>query len=325
MKHKWFQLVTLSSALCIASASWADTITWSGGSGNWNDDASWGGTQPTSTDIAVLNIGSTITVNLPGETAARLNVSNGGSVEVEAGGALALTGTGDTASYSLAGGNLLISGGAVTANAAQNNFINSGGSMSITAGSFSTAGNTRFGDGGSGTLTVSGTGSYSGGQLRLSASGTGNVSLTGSSATISGLSQIRADGGINNFNLTLGISGINAISTTGNFILNGTSTLSLDLAAYDVATYGNQVNLFAWGGTPTAEWDAVLINGTGLGLISVAAPSSTSFSAGQVEGDFVVTANSIFLDNLVVVPEPSALALLGVGLGLIAAARRRIR
>jgi hypothetical protein len=322
MKRIWIQLLTLSSALFIANVSCADTITWSGGSGNWDNDASWGGTEPTGVDVAILGNGSTITVNLAGETAARLSVTSG-TVEVETGGNLALTGTGESSTFGLNGGNLLISGGAVTANASVNDFIQGGSTMSITSGSFSrSAGITRIGDSTPGTLTVSGTGSYSGGNLRLI--NTGTVNLTGSSASITGLSQIRALGGVNNFNLTLGNSGINAISTTGEFTLTGTSTLSLNLLAYDVVN-GDQVNLFAWGGTPTADWDTVLINGTSLGSISVAAPSTTPFTAGLWQGDFVVAANSIYLDNLEIIPEPSAFALLVAGLGLIAAARRRMR
>ena len=307
INRKWIPLLTLCSALCLANASRGATYTWTGGSDNWTNAASWGGTVPTSADVAQLNNGSTITVNSAGPTAAHLNTTNG-TVEVTTGGALALTGTGTSVSLTLAGGNMLISGGAVTVNVVQNNFIGSGSSLTITSGSYSGTAYNRLGDKGSGTLTVSGTGSYSGGRLII-ATDTGTVNLTGSSASITGLSRLDATGGTNNFNLTLGSSGINAIATSGNFNLLGNSTLSLNLLDYDVATYGQTVNLFTWTGSvaPDSNWDTININGTSLGFaIDITANSTNAFTVGDWSGNIVVDTTSatrrIYLSDLQRVP-----------------------
>ncbi len=66
-------------------ASAADRY-WTGGTGDWDTDSYWGGTEPTSSDTAYITNGGTAQVTLPGETAYTLRLGQGtgetGNLEV---------------------------------------------------------------------------------------------------------------------------------------------------------------------------------------------------------------------------------------------------
>ena len=102
MKRTWIQLATLSSALCIASASWADIISWGGGVGNWDVGSNWGGgNEPGAADTARINQnGAIVTVDSSGNQITSLEVAlNGGSIRssmlIDSGGAVTISGAGN--------------------------------------------------------------------------------------------------------------------------------------------------------------------------------------------------------------------------------------
>jgi hypothetical protein len=322
MKRKWIQLAILSSALGIASASRADIISWGGGVGNWDVGSNWGGgNEPGAADTARINQnGAIVTVDSAGNQITSLEVAlNAGSVRssmlIDSGGALTISGTGN---------NLWI---AQQGNASPTGTLTVVGALNynghVQMSTFQNAGTLP-----SSSLIINGGTVLIDGNLNMTAGG----ASTGASATfslsnggtISGLNNIITGNGVNTFNLTLASTGIDEVNASSALTLGvGINILNIDLLPYNVAN-GATVNLFSFA-TRSGSWSSVNINGLGLGSVALGTPSSTSFSTGQVEGDFVVTANSIYLDNLVVIPEPATFALLVAGVGLIATARRRIR
>ena len=302
------------------------TLTWSGGDGDWDNDARWGGTQPVSGDQAQVNNGNKVTVNLAGEIASRLNLSNGSTVNANAG-SLTLNAVSNTASLSINNSSLNVAGGAVVVSGVVNNFLQNSGVINVSAGSLShTATNLRFGDGPStGTLTVSGSGQWTSGSLIIV--GTGNINLTGSSAQISGVAIANtAAGAALTFNLTPDSGGINAIGAT-NVNLTQTDTLNFNTDGYLGA---RTVQLFNYSGTLTSTFDTTNITRTGVGSLLLGSnPLGNPASLGANEyyldyGDGSNDSITLYY-NAVAVPEPSTLALLIGGGAMLFGMRRRIQ
>lgn len=124
------------------------------------------------------------------------------------------------------------------------------------------------------------------------------------------------------YNITLSQRGFDPIVINGAFNLSKNSSLSVDTSAYDVLTYGSRVDLFVWDKRAKGTWGEVTINGLSLGSIGVAFPSFTAFDNGTWRGSFVVAPNSIYLDNLDVIPEPSTFFLFCIGLVLFFIVRK---
>lgn len=106
---------TICTILATAAAgALADDLVWIGGSGDWDDDASWStGTEPTIGDAVEISDGDTVEVTQTGEVCAELtlatldpatlNVGSGGGLEVSG---LARVGAGGLAILSQIGGSV---------------------------------------------------------------------------------------------------------------------------------------------------------------------------------------------------------------------------
>ena len=300
MKSKWIQSLILSSALCFGSASWGAIVTWSGGVANWDVGANWStGNEPGSADTATINQnGAAVTINSVGNQVTTLNVMvNGGgntsSLLIDTGGALTISGTGN---------NLWI---AQQGNASPIGTLTVKGSLTYSGitqmSTYQNAGTTPRSS-----LIISG-GTASIGVLKMAdngASTTASATFTlNNGGTFSG-SSIVTGTGTNTFNLTPISTGIDVVNTSGALTLGaGNNILNVDLSSYNVAN-GTTMTLYSFG-SRSGSWGSVNINGVNLGTIALGTPSSTPFTAGYWQGNFVVTSTSIYLDNLVYNPNPN--------------------
>ena len=300
MKSKWIQSLILSSALCFGNASWGAIVTWSGGVGNWDVGGNWStGNEPGSADTATINQnGAAVTINSVGNQVTTLNVMvNGGgntsSLLIDTGGALTISGTGN---------NLWI---AQQGNASPIGTLTVKGSLTYSGitqmSTYQNAGTTPRSS-----LIISG-GTASMGTLKMAdngASTTASATFTlNNGGTFSGTSIVTGTG-TNTFNLTPISTGIDVVNTSGALTLGaGNNILNVDLSSYNVAN-GTTMTLFSFG-SRSGSWGSVNINGVNLGTIALGTPSSTPFTAGYWQGDFVVTSTSIYLDNLVYNPNPN--------------------
>jgi autotransporter-associated beta strand protein len=261
--------------------------------------ANWvGGNEPGSADTATINQnGAAVTINTTGNQVTTLNVMvNGGgntsSLLIDTGGALTISGTGNNLWIAQQGnaspiGTLTVKGsltynGIVQMSTFQNAGTTPRSSLIISGGTVFIDSNLQMTAGGAST-TASATFSLSNG------------------GTISGLNNINTGNGTNTFNLTPISTGIDVVNTSGALTLGaGNNILNVDLSSYNVAN-GTTMTLFSYG-SRSGSWGSVNINSVNLGTIALGTPSSTPFTAGYWQGDFVVTAGSIYLNNLVYNP-----------------------
>ena len=283
-----------------------DNVTWTLTSGQLGDGT-----------LRLVN-GSVVTVNggLLGVTSGRdLSVDSTSSVTINAGGSAILDD--DTGIY----GSLTINGGNVTTgNGSGNNFA-IGGTLTINSGVLDTSDTARFGSdpiGGGGTIN------FNGGTTtinRWSFKGSAIANLGGTSAgTVTandwgnGL-YTNADDRQRDNNIN-----INFLSGTQMTVTLGASARALDFTNNST----DDPTTLAWAEALWGE-DQLLFNGqssTDLGDLSWADATNSAVGLGGGEY-FVFTAAGSFGGTLTLaVPEPSSLALLGLG-GLCVVRRRR--
>ena len=313
----------LAAAVAFAGSASAATLTWTaGGAGNWDTDARWGGTEPVSGDFAIVNNGNTVTANMAGEIAGRLDVTGGSTVQVNAGD-LTLNAVSQSASLNVNSGTLNVAGGAVSVTGVVNNFLQGGGAINVSAGSVThTAANLRFGDGAStGSLSVSGTGSWSSGQLVIV--GNGSVSLTGSSAQIINVNiNNNQVAGTLTFNLTPGSAGINAVGATN---MNLTRPDTLNFFTDNLNSGDQMVDIFNYSGSLTSTFNTVNVISPTLGTLALGSDPSgnaSNLNAGEYWIDYG-TGTSSSITMLYNIPEPSPYGLAALGALALLGLRRR--
>jgi len=287
--------------------------TWDGGAGTneWMDAQNWSGdTRPNAEDADITNQDVVLTGDAG--TVSRLNVggrnglSNAGSLDVQTGGSLTLTGAD---AWKENGGLLTVSGGAVTFfnalarfshrtgsndrivitdgsltldNARVQSFFGdfdvtvSGGSLNLTANQ--EHGFAVVGGEGTSTLTLSGTGEINSAGYDL---GIGEVPHAGDNAPVNGNGTMEMTGGI------LSLDGSTADLIIGNSGLTSTGTANL---SGGVATVGGNtfVDLGSLNLSGTADFttdDLILSNGTSLTV------------TGSSIVNFIVTSNATLNDS----------------------------
>lgn len=252
----------------VAFAGSVSAATWSGGNGNWDTDASWGGSEPTSGTLATIDNGDTVTVDQTGEIAGQLQVFSSSTVNVDTGGDLTLDVASGASLNIGSSGALNVAGGAVAAGGIVNNYLNGSGEINVSAGSFTHAWSLRIGDGATtGTIDVSGSGSWWNGNFV--GVGTSIINLTGSAASISANEILMWDTTLE-VNLTPGSTGIDTIDLSGRLLL-GTAggrsqTLNFDTDGYLGA---RTVVLFSYGGALTGTFKTTNITRTGVGNLTL--------------------------------------------------------
>jgi len=277
----------------------------------------------------------------------------GGTVVVDAGGVANFSGSIDSLTVS-AGGQANLNDGASLSQPVLTNdglvAVNQSGSSTL-ATAITGAG--AFQKLGSGILTVSGNNTYSGattvsaGGLKVTGSiGGGGLSVA-ASAWLMGTGTI---GGPVTVSGTLAPGSSPGVITLGSLVLTPTSSTAIEIAsagprgtAYDGIsildagglTYGGTMTL-AFGGAAIADnttFDIVAFTGSSSG--SLAAVESTGFYAGtwtdNSNGTFTLVKDAQTLTfsqstgDIILVPEPSAIALAAAGVGTLAAALLRRR
>ena len=324
--------LSASSTLDLNALAIANAITNNGGT--LANAASYTGTQSLTAAASFGALGGTLSV-INGGTAT-LTSAMTGTVSVAAGGQANLN---DGASLSQS---TLANNGLVTVNQSGNTTL----STAIT-------GSGAFQKLGSGILTVSGNNTYSGattvsaGGLKVDGSiGSGGLSVA-AAAWLMGTGTINGPVTISG---TLSPGASPGVITLGSLVLTDASTTVIDIAsagtrgsAYDGVsildpsglTYGGTVS-FAFGGSAIANdttFDIFSFTGSSAG--SLAAIESTGFYAGTWtplgSGTFQLVSGTQTLTfsqttgDVIVVPEPAAIALAGLALGAgsIALLRRR--
>ena len=221
----------------LASTASAANVYWRGTSGDWSDATCWGGTAPTSSDMAYINNGGTASVSSTGGTCNYLYLGNAAGES----GAIAMTsGTLTMSKYEYIGysgvGTFSQSGG-VNFNPSGNIYLgyNAGSSGTYNLGGTAvlTSSYGCVGSSGTGTFNQTG-GKYSNGIMYLgyNAGSSGTYALSGSATLLSnaeyigysGVGAFTQSGGSNKtdyFSL-----GFNA-GSTGTYTLSGTSLLSV--------------------------------------------------------------------------------------------------
>ncbi len=251
-------------------------------------------------NINSLNVGRNTngdgTLDVSGGT---LNVANGGLF---------------VGNYNNAVGVLNVNGGDMTV-AQANNFIGDnttgGGEINLSSGSltFSGQGSIWMGNSaGIADIKISG-GEWSGGKLLMNLGGTSGLSVTGDDATSIWFNDSSIGSGINTFNLTADASGITLIDFNAvSFAEAGTQILNIDISAYDTVANDDSLTLIdsQWSTFAASDFDTINIIG-GTGDVNVTADGFGS----------VMT-----IDNIVPVPEPATIGLLGIGTLLTLLVRR---
>jgi hypothetical protein len=318
---KWIPLLTVGSALCLANASRAATISWSGGVGNWNVGTNWGGGNvPGNADDATINQNNAVVTLNTSTTITRLNVqlnngTNTSSLLIDTGGSLTVSGTGNNLwiaqqSSASPAGTVTVKGtlsynGTVQMSTFQNTGTTPSSSLIIDGGSAFIDNTIQ--------MTIGGASTTASATFALSNGG-----------TISGLNSIATGAGTNTINLSTISSGIDIVDMSGAFTLgSGNNILNIDLSSYDIAS-GTTMNLFTYG-SRSGSWSSVNIDGLGLGSIALGSNSTTPFETAFFKGDFVVAAGGLSLSGLTAIPEPELPFLAGLGaLGVLLWHRRRL-
>ena len=324
--------LSASSTLDLNALAIANNITNNGGT--LANAASYTGTQSLTAAASFGALGGTLSV-INGGTAT-LTSAMTGTVSVAAGGQANLN---DGASLSQS---TLANNGLVTVNQSGNTTL----STAIT-------GSGAFQKLGSGILTVSGNNTYSGattvsaGGLKVDGSiGSGGLSVA-AAAWLMGTGTINGPVTVSG---TLSPGTGPGVITLGSLVLTDTSTTVIDIAsagtrgsAYDGVsildpsglTYGGTVS-FAFGGSAIADNTTFdIFDFTGSSAGSLAAIESTGFYAGTWtplgSGTFQLVSGTQTLTfsqatgEVIVVPEPAAIAVAAVGLGTIGLALLRRR
>lgn len=294
--------ITVLAAVSVFATEWAANTT-----GNWDDDANWGGTEPGGSNLAAIRNGTqVVNVTLTGETANRLilgQISDDVTLNISSGD-LTITSTGTnaenirhatnpdvTAVLNLTGGSLILtddSGG--DDGSGDYNLIGAGpgvAELNISGGTL-TVGDDFFASG-NGEVTVSGTGPTS-------------ISIA-DDATFNSTSQLT-------FVTDSTLAGVSPFDV-GDLLTLSSGTLTVNLTSYDFGANSGADIILTDYGTLSGTFGMVnLIGGTG----------TLDYAFDQGGGDLAIALTSVSA-----IPEPSSFILVGLGLAGVACFYRRRR
>jgi len=296
-------LAALSIVLLGVNSASAATIVFNVPNGNYATAANWStGTVPDSADSAIINVGRTANLSSVVPSIVNLTVANsntapaGGTLNISDGASLTTTGQFRVSAGGNGNGSVFQTGGAINASST------AASSFDIGNG---TAGGTALYKISGGTLNVNST--SAGTAIIGSTAGSGTFWVEGNSAAINFKNNLTV-GATGKIQFTLGSTGVSQIAVGNVFSLNSTSSmLIIDAAAY-TAGVGSLTLISSASRTGTFDLSKISITG-----LSSDYSGAIAYSNGNV------------LLNVTAVPEPSAVALFAVGLGLIAWRSRRRR
>lgn len=333
-------IITLGIVFSVLAIGSAQAATW-GGSGDWTSAGvdNWGlgvgaypGDGANGAEPAVLTSGGTATIG----TGDSINLTSGQNFQTatttvnQSGGALTVGNNVRIGNaWNLSGGSMTFSSGM--------QFFNqgSGAEVNVSGGTFSTS---ALQWRGAGDITISGGSFTASGTIDLGfaeASGTGTLSILGSSATTVQVNNLNLTGGAlsKTANFTFDNSGVdywNVIGGGTSLSLDSSSFLTVDLDTYD-AVNGDELfvyNIRTTGISGTFDLPNITITGDdGYGAFTLGAGPG-SLNPGEYFIDYLVDFGAsdgavVLYANNLIVPEPSTLALLGGGLAILIALRRR--
>jgi autotransporter-associated beta strand protein len=275
----------------------------------------------------------------------------GGTVVVDAGGVANFSGSINSLTVSAGGQANLNDGSSLIQTTLTNDGLLVANRSSDATLSTAISGSGAFEKLGSGILTVTGNSTYSGattvsaGRLKVNGSlGSGGLSVAASAwlmgtgtvngpVTVSGTFSPGSSPGV----ITLGSLSLTSTSTTIIEVLGatrGTSYDGIDIATASGLTYGGLLS-FEFGGSALPEGTYDIFNFAGTSSGSFASLDSTGFYAGtwtnNSNGSFTLVKDAQTLTfsqstgDIIVVPEPTTLALAAAGAAALACALRRRR
>lgn len=293
----------LALGLVIACGSPANAVTtWTGGIGNWDEDAKWdSGLEPGAGDPAVINDSSAeVTLNLGGEVAQTLNIGTtaggGGELIVQPGGSLLIGGgtAGDSSVGFVGPGSLTQHGGSIEAwiwNIG-NSGVSANGVQTMHGGTFDVNDILVFGR----NANADGTFTQDGGQVTV-----GRNMVVGDK--VGSVSEYNLSGGAANTldvtqALIVGSAGKGTFNQSGGVVTPGTLVLA---AGSGEGTY----NLSGGSLNPGAQYTDVGVSGKGtfnhsggtfnFDRLRVAVNSGASGSSYNTSGSAVASGNNFWL------------------------------
>ena len=260
------------------------------GTGNWNSDSQWGGSQPTLTDIARLSNNNHVTVTDPGELAIGLIISQGDTTSNNS--LTILSGSLSLATTDEDGGLIAMgtSGGSATLN------IMGGVLNAIDLESHAEAVNFNAYNFSGGTFNLSGDADFvADGDVRLT--------LTGSSSDIN-VGGTTTFGDTTRLTYEFGASGVSSWNSTGDWLVSSLSSLVIDGSGYTGPAQTVTLANFSSIDQTFAEANLVI----------------SGFNNFNTKLIYTGTSMNLAITG---VPEPSALGILGCAIAGLAFRRRR--